>query len=393
MQFPKAVGRFVSLVIVSSVFSLSAQSAETDQLELSDLEARVSQLESVRITGSYRLNYTVADWDDEQKERGGDFRFNQLNLGAETEKNGVRLSSQYRMYDNGLPSMIHHLYVATAVNENTEVQVGLTKVPFGIQPYESHNDWGDNALFMGMNDDYDTGIKFITKNGDLTWQAAYFASGDAKPTEAQRFSADVVSSADANQQANEEAHQINLHADYVMGGSTLGASVQMTGLYNNLTDSMGNAWAAALHLNGQYGPVGVQLQAARYEYNPVNPDGVSEDSVQLGAFGATYLVAAKANAYVANFAYNLPYKGGIVDFMQVYSDYNLIDKDEASFKDSHIFTVGMMVNTGALYTFFDVNMGKNALFLGNGDYVNALASGDGNNDWQKQFNIQFGYYF
>ena len=385
MQFPNAVGYLVPLVIVSAITSMSAQS-ET-------LEQRVADLESVKITGSYRLNYTIKDWDDNQKERGGDFSFNQLNLGAEAEKNGVRLSSQYRMYDNKNPSMIHHLYLATAVNHKTEVQVGLTKVPFGILPYESHNDWGDNALFMGMNDDYDTGIKFITTDGDLTWQAAYFASGDAKSGDAKRFSADVVSSADDNQQANEEAHQINLHADYKLGGSTVGASLQANGLYNNLTQDMGNAWAAALHLNGQYGSVGVQLQAARYEYNPVNPDGVSEDSVQLGAFGATWLVAAKANAYVANFSYNLPYKGGIVDFMQVYTDYNLIDKDEATFDDSEIFTVGMMVNTGDLYTFFDVNMGKNALFLGEGDYTQALAAGDGLDKWKTQFNIQFGYYF
>ena len=389
MQFPSAVGYLMPLVIASAITSMSAQSE--------NLEQRVADLESVKITGSYRLNYTVKDWDDDQKERGGDFRFNQLNLGAEAQKNGVRLSSQYRMYDNGNPSMIHHLYFATAINEHTEVQVGLTKVPFGIMPYESHNDWGDNALFMGMNDDYDTGIKFITKEGSLTWQAAYFASGDAKPTDAQRFSADVVSSADTNQQANEEAHQVNLHADYAIAGSTIGASLQATGLYNSLTEDMGNAWAAALHLNGQYGPVGVQLQAARYEYNPVNPDGVSEDSVQLGAFGATYLVAAKANAYVANVSYNLPYKGGIVDFMQVYSDYNLIDKDEASFNNSETLTLGLMVNTGNLYTFFDVNLGKNALFLGtngdSGEYVNALEAGDSLDKWEKQFNIQFGYYF
>lgn len=388
MQFQKAVGSFLPLVIATSMNSMAAQSEESSL----NIEERIAQLESVRITGSYRLNYTVKDWDSGQKARGGDFRFNQMNLGAETENNGVRLSSQYRLYDGTL-GMIHHLYFATAINENTEVQVGLTKVPFGIQPYESHNDWGDNGIFMGMNDDYDTGIKFITQNGNTTWQAAYFSNGDTSPSNAKRFSADVVSSAGDNSQANEEAHQLNLHADYKVGGSTLGASAQYTGLYNNLTDDMGNAWAAALHLNGQYGALGVQLQAARYEYKPKNPAGVSEDSVQLGAFDATWLVAAKANAYVVNFAYNLPYKSGIVDFVQVYSDYNLIDKDEAAFQDSQMLTVGMMVNTGSLYTFFDVNMGKNVLFLSDGDYENALAAGDGTNAWHTQFNIQFGYYF
>lgn len=87
----------------------------------------MADLESVKITGSYRLKYTIKDWGDNQKERGGNFRFNQLNLGAEAEKNGVRLSSQCRMYDNSNSSMIHHLYLATAINGNIELQQALPR--------------------------------------------------------------------------------------------------------------------------------------------------------------------------------------------------------------------------------------------------------------------------
>ncbi len=396
MQFTYAVGRVLPLVVAAAVTPSLAYAAD----QAADLESRVEKLEKVQITGSYRLNYTVQDWNDDQKNRGGDFRFNQLNLGAETEKNGVRLSAQYRMYDNGNPSMIHHLYFATNLDEQSEIQVGLMKVPFGIQPYESHNDWGDNALFMGMNDDYDAGVKYITNRGPWNVQVAYFSNGDTKPTDAQRFSADVVSdqlasdgSNAATRQANEEAHQLNFHTSYKMGGSEIGGSLQLTGLYNSETDRMGDAYQAAVFLNGKYGAFGTQLQLGRYEYNPENQVGVSDDSVQLGAFGATYLVAAKANTYVANFHYDLPFKGGIVDLVRVYSDYNLIQKDESSFKDSQIHTVGMMIVTGDLYTFVDVTSGKNALFVGDGDYVNALAAGDGLDEWKRFLNIQFGYYF
>ena len=395
MQFTYAVGRTLPLVIAAAMTSGVSHAAEQ-----TDLENRVEALEKVQITGSYRMNYTVQDWNERQEDRGGDFRFNQLNLGVETEKNGVRLSAQYRMYDNSNPSMIHHLYFATDIDDQSEVQVGITKVPFGIQPYESHNDWGDNALFMGFNDDYDAGIKYITQRDALNVQVAYFSNGDTKPTDAERFSADVVSSKitdttadDYTGQFNEEAHQLNVHTSYKVGGSEFGGSVQLTGLYNSETKQMGDAWAAAVFLNGKYDALGVQLQAGRYEYNPENPVGVSEDSIQMGAFGATYQVAAKANMYVANFHYDLPYKGGIVDLVRVYSDYNLIDKDESRFKDSHIHTVGMMIATGDLYTFVDITSGKNALFVGEGDYVNALAAGDGIDEWKRFLNIQFGYYF
>lgn len=396
MQFTYAVGRVLPLVVAAAVIPSLAYAADQG----ADLESRVEKLEKVQITGSYRLNFTVQDWNDDQKDRGGDFRFNQLNLGAETEKNGVRLSAQYRMYDNGNPSMIHHLYFATNLDEQSEIQVGLMKVPFGIQPYESHNDWGDNALFMGFNDDYDAGIKYITQRDALNVQVAYFSNGDTKPTDAERFSADVVStkleedgSNAATRQANEEAHQLNFHTSYKMGGSEFGGSVQLTGLYNSETKQMGNAWAAAVFLNGKYDALGVQLQAGRYEYNPENQSKDMDKSIQMGAFGATYQVAAKANMYVANFHYDLPFKGGIVDLVRVYSDYNLIDKDESSFKDSHIHTVGAMFVTGDLYTFVDITSGKNAFFVGDGDYVNALAAGDGMDEWKRFLNIQFGYYF
>jgi hypothetical protein len=386
MLFIPTLGRALPLVIATAAASGVAYAEDQN-----DLERRVEALEKVKITGSYRLNYTVQDWNERQEDRGGDFRFNQINLGAETEKNGVRLSSQYRWYD-GL-SMVHHLYFATDIDDQSEIQVGITKVPFGIQPYESHNDWGDNSLYMGFNDDYDAGVKYITQRDALNVQIAYFSNGDKSPSNAERFSADVVTSVAENGQANEEAHQLNLHTSYKVGGSEFGASAQLTGLYNSQTKQMGDAWAAALFLNGKYDAFGVQLQAGRYEYNPENQSGVSDDSVQIASFGATYLVAAKANMYVANFHYDLPYKGGIVDMIRVYSDYNLIDKDESNFKDSQIHTLGAMFVMGDLYTFVDLTSGKNALFVGGGDYENALAAGDGEDKWNRFLNVQFGYYF
>ncbi len=395
MQLSRAKG-------VALAMSMAALASTPTLAEELTLEQRVKQLESVRVTGGFRLNYTYNDWDEAQKDRGGDFKFNQINLGIEAEHKGVRLSTQYRWYDGGSGEMIHHLYFATDVDDQSEVQVGLMKVPFGIQPYESHSYWGDNALFIGMNDDYDSGIKYITQRGDLNVQVAYYAGGDSKPTDPQRFSTDVISDgtpaegAAQTGQYNEEAHQVNLYAAYKMGGSEVGASAQYTGLYNSGTGKMGNAWQAALHLNGQYGPFGIQAQAARYEYNPENPDGVSDNTVQMGSFGATWNVAAKANVYVLNLAYDLPIQGGIVDKVILFNDYNLIDKDEAQFKDSHVDSLGLLIITGNLYTNFDVTMGKNALFIangGDGSYKTALAEGDSNNDWDTFFNIQFGYYF
>lgn len=387
MLHPKFVG---SVVLLAAAISSQSHAVSLDD--------RISNLEKVQLTGGFRLNYTYKDWDKDQTERGGDFTFNQINLGIEAEHGDVRLSSQYRWYDNGSGGMIHHLYFATDLGQESEVQLGLMKVPFGILPYQSHSYWADNSCYLGFNDDYDTGVKIISQQGNWNLQAAYFASGDAGSSDTQRFSFDVVTDSGDQGQQNTETHQLNLRAAYKLAHSqgaysNLGASVQYGGLYNNTTEKMGNVWAAALHMDAQYGPVGVQSQVMRYNYNPENPQGVSDDTVQLGAFGVTYEAASEANIYVMNLSYDLPFKGGIVDQVQLYNDYNLVDKDEKTFKNSEINTLGVLVVTGNLYTNFDLTTAKNSVFIGDGDYKTAYAKGDGNNDWDTFFNIQFGYYF
>src|SRR5690606_39572581 len=60
------------------------------------LDERVSALEDLRISGSVRLNYTVQDWNDAQTDRGGDFRFNALTLGIDTQdRKSTRLNSSH----------------------------------------------------------------------------------------------------------------------------------------------------------------------------------------------------------------------------------------------------------------------------------------------------------
>lgn len=358
------------------------------------LEERVSALEDLRISGSVRMNYTVQDWNDAQTDRGGDFRFNTLTLGIDTQHRAVRLSAQYRWYDAGNGAMIHHAYFATDLNEQTEIQVGITKVPFGILPYESHSYWSDASLYLGFNDDYDSGVKVLTKAGRWDLQAAYFASGDAAPTDPQRFSFDVVSDTNNGPQQNQETHQLNLRAAYALQErAEAGVSVQYGGLYNQTTRGMGSVAAAALHYTASYGRFGVETQLLRYVYSAENPAGVSRSSVQLGGFGATYLAAARANIAVFNLSYDLPWEGGIVNQVRLYNDWNRVYKDQAGFSDSQINTLGIMVVTGELYTNFDITSARNVPFIGPGDYKTAFAAGDGSNGRHTFFNIQLGYYF
>ena len=66
MQLSRITG-LAAAVAMSAAVSVPAFAQE------STLEQRVQQLESVRVTGGFRLNYTYNDWDESQQDRGGEF--------------------------------------------------------------------------------------------------------------------------------------------------------------------------------------------------------------------------------------------------------------------------------------------------------------------------------
>ena len=118
----------------------------------------------------------------------------------------------------------------------------------------------------------------------------------------ERYSYDVVivdeqDFPDLGNQNNEETNQFNVRIAYAIdhgdfGKTELGVSGQWGQLYNDITDDNGDHWAAAVHLSGFYGPFNLMLEAARYEYDPENPPGTSNDTIVMGAFADAFPVAA-----------------------------------------------------------------------------------------------------
>ncbi|NRA24150.1 MAG: hypothetical protein HRU08_06680, partial [Oleispira sp.] len=151
-----------------------------------DVESRLNALEKVKISGSFRANFTIKDFDQDQQDRGGDANFNVFTLGVDTQSGGLRFSGQYRWYN--YVDTLHHMFVAANLEENSEVQVGVMKVPFGILPYESNNYWFGIPYYLGFNDDYDSGIKYLTKAGDWDIQAAFYISSEFSAGNSKRYS-------------------------------------------------------------------------------------------------------------------------------------------------------------------------------------------------------------
>lgn len=386
----------IALVLTFPVAAWSQDAANPSlEEEVEALKEKVEALSSpdkaINIGGAVRFNYRLNDRDGRMKDRGGDMLFDIFRLNVDGQYNNWLVSAEYRWYS--YMDVIHHGWVGYNFRDTTQVQAGVTQVPFGLLPYAANNYWFGVPYYIGMADDYDLGIKLIESAGPLNLQAAFFKNEEwGNSAKLERYSYDVVR---ALEQENEETNQFNLRLAYTLdhgklGNTELGVSGMWGQLYNRATEDMGDRWAAAAHVKGSYGGWGLMLQGAYYEFNPKNPEGVSNDTVVMGAFADAYEVAAKGTVLVANLSYTLPVELGPVTALTFYNDYSILMKDESDWTDSQVNTLGVMVSANPVYVYVDLTLGKNMVYLGGpGD---ALAGGEGGN-WRPQFNINVGYYF
>ena len=339
-----------------------------------------------------RFNYRNTDYNDAGKAKGGDMTFDIFRLDIKGQHNDLLLDVQYRWYS--YMNVIHHGWMGYNFNENWQGQLGVTQVPFGLLPYASHNWWFSLAYYVGLEDDYDMGFKTLYKKGPFDLQLAFFKNGEwGNASKLERYSFDVVTVGD---QQNEETNQLNARFAYTWKhtekfSTEFGVSGQWGQLYNNTTDSNGSHWAGAFHINGNYGPFNLMLEVAKYKYDPDNPTGVSDDTVQMGAFASSYPVASEATVYIAGLAYTVPVNWGPITSFQFYNDYSHIVKDESGFEDSQLNTLGFLISANPVYVYVDWVYGKNAIWVGGPS--DSMAQGDPDADWHSLFNINFGYYF
>lgn len=344
----------------------------------------------IDVVGAVRFNYLWKDFDEGVETRRGDAGLDLFRIGVEGQRNDFLVSAEYRFYP--YMNTIHHGWVGYDFGEAGQVQAGITQAPFGLLPYAAHNFWFGVPYYLGLADDYDAGVKYITDNGPWNLQAAFFKNeelGDASNLD--RYSYDPVT---VGPDRNQESNTASARLAYTLGKGSdctheLGVSGQWGELYNLDTGNSGDRWAAAGHIDTHCGRWNLQLEVGRYEYNPRNPAGVSDDTVTLGAFGSSYPVAASGTFGVANIAYNVPVNWPKVDLLTCYSDFSMLRKDEQGFDNSYLHTVGCGIGMGPLFTYIDVIRGRNMVFFGDG----SLAGGGEPNGWDTRFNVNIGYYW
>ncbi|MFP4089181.1 MAG: hypothetical protein ACLFUB_14785 [Cyclobacteriaceae bacterium] len=347
------------------------------------------------VGGAVRFNYFSNSWESQQDNRNklGDMTFDLFRINVSGEMEGVILNAEYRFYSDAFGgAMPHSAWAGYNFNERNMLQLGLHQVPFGNQTYNSDNWFFNITYYLGLEDDYDLGVKYIHSGKKLSYALAFYKNSELPASDFGRYSYDFVGD-------YEESNQLNGKVTYFLGGHTqVGVSVQRGQIYNRFTEAFGSHTAMALHMRGDYDRLGVKLQFVTLgadipQDNALADDeAAGDDIITMGAYGAPYNVAYSGQVYTASLSYQVPVSWGPISRLVFYDNYSYYDKTNEAYADTHMNVLGMMLTAGPVYTYIDLASGLNQPWLGP-NYENGLAEGQDSAAWHSRFNINFGYYF
>lgn len=357
----------------------------------------VEEKPTLKIGGAVRFNYNLSTWKTDQLTRGGDFGYDLFRINVESAYKGIKLNAEFRYYSEAFGGgFLKQGWFQYDFSEQSQLQVGLNQVPFGIQQYNSNNWFFNITYYTGFEDDHDMGIKYIHDSDRWQWQAAYYKSAEefvfgATEASPNRYSYDITG-------RNKENNQLDFKVVRRLGDSLsheIGASVQGGLLFNLDTERNGTRHAAAVHYEyaSSDSPWNLKLQAMFYRIHPRYANGAPQDVVEMGAYGANYEVATQGEMYTVGIAYHLPVDTRLLQGITIYNNYGYYNKRIRGFEDSHMNVLGAIWTVGPMYIYTDAAFGYNHPWLGP-EWTNALAVGTpGDTAWHLRFNINMGYYF
>jgi hypothetical protein len=404
----------------------SRQASQTLELKLAETQdpaANKIKLGPVTIGGAMRVNYVNGDYvlngDAPQRGgNGGNFELDTFRINASLDYQQYIGKLEYRWY-NGY-NFLHTGWLGYDFADAGELQAGVTRVPFGPGPYGISQSWFfDLHYYVGLADDMDLGLKYLTEKGNWDLAFAYFISsegnGNGASEDSARYSYDSVKwtsglaangdvvSAPVN--GYEERNQFNVRAIYQFNDlavpTDIGLSLQYGQLDGVLSED-GDHWAASLHMVNSYNNFTLATQITRYEYDIGTDSPLGTDQlIPMGAYDFAWPAATMAwlPAVSLSYKYNtpqLPWLGYVLPYVE----YSSLIKDFDEANDSEMLTFGAAWSSDGWYIYTDLVFSNGNLFIGNigDDYSNIFDGvGDfgatGNNRWNSRFNINFGYYF
>lgn len=352
------------------------------------------ELPKFRMNGALRFNYNFSDWNAGHRKRGGDFGYDVFLLHPTASYKGFLLDADFRFYSVAFGGfMLKNGWIGYQFSKHDHIEVGLTKVPFGIQPSSANNFFFQISYYVGLEDDSDMGIKYVHEDETWEYAAAFFKNADellfgaTSETSDDRYGYDVAG-------RNKEINQWNAQVIRKFGTtwkSKAGISGEFGQLYNIDTGKNGIHFAVALHYVLDWKKWNLKAQFVTYAMYPRNAPGEDRSLISMTAYGAPYLVAAKANIYSLSFSHYFTLNSKWLQTILLYHDFGLLQKWNSNYRNSVQNVSGIMLTMGPVYTYADYAMGKHQAWLGP-DW-DAFGPGYGSNSWHARFNINIGYYF
>ena len=220
---------------------------------LSSQHSHAQEKPKVHFGGALRFNYNYSTWKAGQKQRGGDFGYDVFLGNVQARYKGLKMDAEYRLYSKSFGGgFLKRGWVGYDFNDHSDLQLGLTKVHFGIAT-NSHNWFFGLNYYLGFEDDYDMGIKYSHTSEQWDYALAFFKNaeeldfGSTSDVSNSRYAYDVGSFTDENGALiyrNKEVNQINGTLNYKTHTEPLqqkiGLSAQYGGLYNLDTQKTGH---------------------------------------------------------------------------------------------------------------------------------------------------------
>ncbi|WP_259227858.1 hypothetical protein [Salinibacter ruber] len=398
----------------------------------------------VSINGSLRFNALFRSYGEQADKTLGDggFTFDTFRIGANGSYGGLIFDSELAVYPESFGGVfLQKGWVGYEFSESRQIQVGVSQVPFGIQPYASSSWFFNSTYYVGLEDDYDAGVKAMFTPGNWDIQGAYYMNAEQTDFFAGsnfgRYSYDVVpvtsfpafgDAGDANdvngiggytvvpggnstRSPIAEAHQFNIKAAYSfdhgdLGFTKVGVSGQRGQLKNLSTGDTDWHAAYAAHFQGRYGGFGAKLEFAQQELNPPltdaeqtafnnqsNVDYSADDFVVMGAYNFPQRVAAKHTVYSSSVSYRIPVNVGPVSQIKPYYDFSLVTKDVEAWNDNATHDIGFLTSAGPLFVYTDLNISKGHPFNHPGANFASVMAENNDNEWRTAFNLNIGIYF
>lgn len=391
-------------VLETRILLGSTYRAEVEELVTTKAQQVYAQREAqkaentIRVHGALRSQFSFEDFNAGNRDRGGDFDFDTFRINLDGAIGDVLLSGEYRFYQ--YMDVIHHGWVGYNFTDKLQGQVGIHQVPFGVLPFNSHNYFFSSNYYLGLEDDYDMGVKFIYDDSPWNLQAAFYKNDEQGGVDgfvdnrADRYSYDVVGGGNAidgngnliGTRELGETNTFNARAAYQFEHAEDHATeIGVSGQYGDLhdgTNSVGDNHAYAIHLDGFYDRWNVQLQVARQEYDLDS----GADVMTVGAYSFFDTIPAETTSYTANVSYSKPIDFGPISNITFYNDYSLVTDKPADLDDTWMNITGFSLSAGGLFAYFDFVMARNQPFIGG----SLAGDDDGTNS---RFNINLGYYF